>query len=67
MSEDVRKLKTKKDRQRNHSNAKIAKVTISIGMARKTPSRKEPQDVMEVADKALYKAKDKGRNQVVKM
>ena len=66
-SEEIRKSKTKKDRKNTRSYKKTAKVTISIGLSHKTPSKKEPQDVIMKADKALYKAKDNGRNQVVKM
>jgi diguanylate cyclase (GGDEF)-like protein len=66
-SEEVRKSKTKKDRRNTHADSKIVKVTISIGVAHKTPAKKEPQDVIITADKALYKAKEKGRNQVVKI
>ena len=66
-TEEIRKSKTKKDRRRNHANAKIVKVTISIGIAHKTPAKKEAHDVIVTADKALYKAKENGRNQVVKI
>ncbi|WP_026476595.1 GGDEF domain-containing protein [Alkaliphilus transvaalensis] len=37
-------------------------VTISIGVANRTKETKSPQEVMKNADKALYKAKKKGRN-----
>ena len=66
-SEEIRKSKTKKDRKNTRSYKKTAKVTISIGVSQKTPSKKEPHDVIMKADKALYKAKDNGRNQVVRM
>jgi len=66
-SEEIRKSKTKKDRKNTRSYKKTAKVSISIGVSQKTPSKKEPHDVIIKADKALYKAKDNGRNQVVKM
>ncbi|HES58968.1 MAG TPA: GGDEF domain-containing protein [Caldithrix sp.] len=61
-SEEVRKLKTKKSRKKTQSNNKTVKVTISIGVAQKTLSKKDAQDVIDTADKALYRAKDNGRN-----
>jgi len=39
-------------------------VTVSIGIARKTREGSLPQEVMETADKAMYQAKDAGRNRV---
>jgi diguanylate cyclase (GGDEF)-like protein len=39
-------------------------VTISIGVAERGESLITPEEVMKAADKALYKAKSKGRNQV---
>jgi diguanylate cyclase (GGDEF)-like protein len=39
-------------------------VTVSIGAADSRTTRK-PEDVLKKADKALYKAKEKGRNQVL--
>ncbi len=40
------------------------RVTISAGVAERTPSMSTPDDLLRVADKALYKAKDRGRNMV---
>ncbi|NJB67422.1 GGDEF domain-containing protein [Desulfobaculum xiamenense] len=46
------------------SAGKTVSVTISIGLAERTDARQNPEDVLKEADKALYKAKKKGRNQV---
>jgi GGDEF domain-containing protein len=43
---------------------KTVSVTISIGAATRSKKAKKPGAVMELADKALYRAKKKGRNQV---
>jgi diguanylate cyclase (GGDEF)-like protein/PAS domain S-box-containing protein len=41
-------------------------VTVSIGLATIVPQRgKTPQDLIEMADQALYRAKGRGRNRVV--
>ena len=47
-----------------HSTSKVAPiVTVSIGIATITPSSHlQPQQLFEQADKALYRAKSKGRN-----
>ncbi|WP_462327627.1 sensor domain-containing diguanylate cyclase [Desulfobaculum sp.] len=55
--------KPKKPSSKNAGN-KTVSVTISIGVAQRTDSRQSPEDVLKEADKALYKAKQKGRNQV---
>jgi GGDEF domain-containing protein len=39
-------------------------VTISIGVAERGAERATPEEVIKAADKALYRAKNKGRNQV---
>ena len=39
-------------------------VTVSIGVAERTDNLSTPQAVIEAADRALYRAKDKGRNRV---
>lgn len=40
-------------------------VTASIGVARRSAGRRGVEEVLKAADQCLYKAKDKGRNQVV--
>ena len=40
-------------------------VTVSIGVAEYLPDQADEQDVLVVADRALYRAKSAGRNQVV--
>jgi GGDEF domain-containing protein len=46
--------------------ASSVSVTISIGVAESSENAATPEDVIKAADKALYRAKDKGRNQVSK-
>ena len=43
----------------------LVSVTISIGVCTANENAKTPQEIIEYADKCLYKAKEQGRNQVV--
>ena len=43
---------------------KSVSVTISVGVAQRCSKYKTPEAVLKAADKALYRAKKKGRNQV---
>lgn len=47
-----------------NKKAKSISVTVSMGVAEPTDDAPEPELVMKAADKALYRAKDKGRNRV---
>lgn len=42
----------------------VLKVTVSVGLAMLDPSIARAEDLIEAADRALYRAKDAGRNQV---
>lgn len=49
-----------------HLDSPLSKVTISIGVAAIAPSHdRSPEQLLREADRALYRAKEKGRNQVV--
>ncbi|GBG14022.1 uncharacterized protein NMK_1578 [Novimethylophilus kurashikiensis] len=48
-----------------HIDSPLGKVTISIGVAAIAPSHdRSPEQLLREADRALYRAKEKGRNQV---
>ena len=53
------------DRRRAKKNGKKVQITISIGLANPNKKSKTAEDVVKLADKALYQAKKKGRNRVV--
>ncbi|MCW8854237.1 MAG: GGDEF domain-containing protein, partial [Gammaproteobacteria bacterium] len=50
------------DRKPSDKNHKAVTVTVSIGIADSTGDVESPWDVLKLADKALYRAKGKGRN-----
>ncbi|MEN8200202.1 MAG: GGDEF domain-containing protein [Thermodesulfobacteriota bacterium] len=60
----VRPKKKPKKRKRKTSPKKVS-VTISIGVAESGPKLTSPGKVIKAADRALYRAKKKGRNRVV--
>ena len=65
MSETRRSKRSEKDRGKTTDNGKKVNLTISIGIAQRNNKHKIAEDVIEAADKALYQAKRKGRNQCV--
>jgi len=54
----------KGDRRFRKKKNKAVKVTVSIGVADSKSNVSSPWDVLKLSDKALYRAKAKGRNRV---
>lgn len=61
--EGERRLKKPKTNKRSRDKTTV---TISIGVAERDERNSTPQQVVKAADKALYRAKKKGRNRVSK-
>ncbi|MBN2735408.1 MAG: GGDEF domain-containing protein [Spirochaetales bacterium] len=59
LMEKIRRIKF-----RSHDN-RIFRVTVSIGMSQYSSHDKEREEIIKRADKALYYAKNKGRNRIV--
>jgi diguanylate cyclase (GGDEF)-like protein len=57
--------KKKPKKRTKRKSPKTASVTISIGVAEAGPKLTKPAEVIKAADRALYRAKKKGRNCVV--
>lgn len=55
----------KPQQKKPRSATREINITVSIGVAEKQDRHGNPQEVIKTADKALYKAKEGGRNQVV--
>jgi len=51
---------------RSGTGGRTVSVTISIGVAERTERNDTPDAVVKAADKALYRAKQKGRNRVAR-
>ncbi|HSR36239.1 MAG TPA: diguanylate cyclase, partial [Desulfurivibrionaceae bacterium] len=56
----VAKGKSRKTRSRG----KTVAVTVSIGVAERQPGKQHTERTVQAADKALYRAKEAGRNRV---
>ena len=59
-----REGRRRSDRGQAHDKHQSVQVTVSIGVADSGGEAESPWDVMKLADKALYRAKKKGRNRV---
>lgn len=59
-----RASRRKSDKKVKHKKNKSVKVTVSIGVADSKSNASSPWDVLKLSDKALYRAKAKGRNRV---
>lgn len=56
--------KSGKVKRNAKAEAAYVSVTISIGVAERGEDAPTPKDVLKAADKALYRAKNRGRNQI---
>ena len=59
-----RASRRKSDKKVKNKKNKAVRVTVSIGVADSKANISSPWDVLKLSDKALYRAKAKGRNQV---
>lgn len=65
MPSEIRLQKSKKDRGSAERNKKRVHITCSIGIAARSKDCPNPEAVMSAADKALYQAKESGRNKAI--
>jgi len=66
VADNIRKKESAEDRGKKKRKTKKVNVTLSVGLAQRTAALRIPGDVISAADKALYAAKNKGRNICVK-
>ena len=57
-----KKGRRKSDKSTSKDKRHSVKITVSIGCADSSDTPNSPWDVLKLADKALYRAKDRGRN-----
>lgn len=56
---------TGRERRGRHQAGETVSVTVSVGVAERTPAQNAtPHEVLRAADQALYRAKQEGRNRV---
>jgi diguanylate cyclase (GGDEF)-like protein len=65
-SDRPKKTKGRKRQRGGWRGKRSVSVTISIGVAERNERLAAPEEVVQAADRALYRAKEKGRNQVSK-
>ncbi|HET8728000.1 MAG TPA: GGDEF domain-containing protein [Alphaproteobacteria bacterium] len=63
---DRPKSKRARTRRNTGVGARILRLTVSIGVAEQSQANRLPEAVVKAADKALYRAKSRGRNQVAR-
>jgi diguanylate cyclase (GGDEF)-like protein len=63
-SDRPKKTKGEKRQRGSWRGKRAVSVTVSIGVAERNERLATPQAVIEAADRALYRAKEKGRNQL---
>ncbi len=63
-SDRPKKSKDSKRQRGGWRGKRSVSVTISIGVAERNERLTAPEEVIQAADRALYRAKEKGRNQV---
>ena len=61
----LERLREKVSEYNFSNNGVDVRITISIGVGTNYPQLETYKDLIEVTDKALYKAKKNGRNQLV--